>query len=138
MEIFHDRLNAHWYESHTDVLDYINAQNNKYFTSEHLLNALTEQAIHIITNSESKYWYLAANYNLLNCGVWEHIISNSTLDRSFITFEALPGIMGESPDFYIYNNGKAYVEAVMDILLTNYITMVSLLKKGVSNGNYIR
>lgn len=129
MEIFHDKLKAHWYEFHTDVLYYINAQNNRNFTSDHLLNALTEQAIHIITNAESKYWYLAANYDLLNCGVWEHIISNSTIDRSFITFNALPVIMGKSSDFYIYRGGKVHVEAVMDILLTNYNTMVSLLKK---------
>lgn len=129
MEIFHDKPKAHWRELHTDVLHYINAQNNRNFTSDHLLNALTEQAIHIITNAESKYWYQAANYDLLNREVWEHIISNSTIDRSFITFEALPVIMDKSPDFYIYRGVGVYIEAVMDILLTNYNTQVTMLRK---------
>lgn len=129
MEFFHDKLKAHWHEFHTDVLYYINAQNNRNFTSDHLLNALTEQAIHIITNAESKYWYQAANYDLLNRETQAYTISNSTIDRSFITFKALPGIMDKTPDFYIYRGVKVYVEAVMDILLTSYNTQVSLLKK---------
>ena len=94
-----------------------------------LLYKCSEQAIHIVTNAESKYRYLAANYDLLNREVWGQIISNSTIDRSFITFNALPVIMDKSPDFYIYRGGKVYVEAVMDILLSNYNTQVSLLKK---------
>lgn len=129
MENFHYKLNAHWRKFHTDVLQYINAQNNKNFTSEHLLNALTEQAIHIVTNAESKYWYQAANYDLLRREVWGHIISNSTIHGSFITFEALPGIMGKAPDFYVYFSIMEEVETIIDALLANYSTQVSLLKK---------
>lgn len=129
MEIFQDKLKAHWYEFHTDVLYYINAQNNRNFASDHLLNALTEQAVHIITNAESKYWYQAANYDLLNRETQAYIIRDSTIDRSFITFKALPGIMDECPDYRIYRGGRVYIEAVMDILIANYNTQVSLLKK---------
>ena len=89
----------------------------------------SEQAIHIVTNAESKYRYLAANYDLLNREVWGQIISNSTIDGSFITFDALPGIMGKAPDFYVYFSIPVDVETIIDTLLANYSTQVSLLKK---------
>lgn len=137
MKIFHDRLNAHWYEFHTDVLYYINSKNNRSYSSGQMLNAITEQAIHIVTNGDSKHWYLVANYDLLDPTTKNYIINDSNINKSFITFNSLSSIMEVSLDFYSYFSIPVDVETVIDTLLTNYSTQVELLKKGISNGNYI-
>lgn len=88
-----------------------------------------QQAIHIVRYSDSDYWYLAANYDLLNDEMRGFVDVKTFVSESFITFEGLRSHIRRAEGFYMDTVYPPEVEVVMDMLLTNYNTQVAMLRK---------
>ena len=133
MYISYEALRSQWHANHSYVLHYINSWSDYAFTSEHLWNALMQQAMHIVCSSENEYWYLAANYDLLSDDIKGFVDCKTRIARSFITFEALRSIIQRSEGFYVPTEVppefEMDIEIVMNTLLTNYNAQVTMLRK---------
>lgn len=129
MEITYDKLKVNWDQNSSFILHYINSKSDIYFNSERLWNVIMQQAIHIVRSSESDYWYLAANYDLLNDEMKSYVDAKTFINISFITFGAIQSLIRKPESFYIVTLPLMDIEVVMDMLLTNYNTQVTMLRK---------
>ena len=129
MEITYDKLNANWDKNGSFILHYINSKNDMYFGKERLLNVIMQQAMHIVRSSESDYWYLAANYDLLSDEMKSFVDAKTFINISFITFGAVQSLIRKPESFYITTFPLIDVEVVMDMIITNYNTQVTMLRK---------
>lgn len=129
MEITYDKLKKNWDANSSFVLHYINSKNDTYINSERLWNVIMQQAMHIVRSSDSSYWYLAANYDLLNDEMKSYVKFKTFINKSLITFGAIQSLLRKPESFYITTLPLMDIEVVMDMLLTNYNTQVTMLRK---------
>ena len=129
MEITYDKLNANWDRNGSFILHYINSKNDIMFNKERLLNVIMQQAMHIVRSSDSDYWYLAANYDLLNYKMKDIVNTKTFISITFIVLEAVQSLIRKPESFYITTFPIMDVEVVMDMLITNYNTQVTMLRK---------
>lgn len=129
MEITYDKLKKNWDANSSFVLHYINSKSDRYVNSERLWNVIMQQAIHIVRSSDSSYWYLAANYDLLFDKFKDIVNTKTSISIPSIGFGAVQSLIGKPESFYIVTLPLMDVEVVMDMLLTNYNTQVTMLRK---------
>ena len=129
MEITYDKLQKNWDRNGAFILHYINSKNGMYFGKERLLNVIMQQAIHIVRSSESDYWYLAANYDLLNYKMKEIVNTKTFISIPFIVLEAVQSLIRKPESLYITTFPLIDLEVVMDMIITNYNTQVTMLRK---------
>lgn len=129
MEITYDKLNANWDRNGSFILHYINSKNDIMFSKERLLNVIMQQAMHIVRSSESDYWYLAANYDLLNYKMKDIVNTKTFISIPFVVFGAIQDLIQKPESFYITTFPLRDVEVVMDMIITNYNTQVTMLRK---------
>lgn len=129
MEITYDKLKVNWDRNGSFILHYINSKNDMCFCKEHLLNVILQQAMHIVRSSESDYWYLAANYDLLNYKMKDIVNTKTFISIPFVVFEAIQSLIRKPESSYITTFPLRDVEVVMDMIITNYNTQVTMLRK---------
>lgn len=129
MEITYDKLKVNWDRNSSFVLHYINSKSDIMFEKKHLWSALMQQAMHIVRSSDSSYWYLAANYDLLNDKMKSYVDDKTFINKSLITFGAIQSLIRKPESFYITTFPIMDVEVVMDMIITNYNTQVTMVRK---------
>ena len=85
--------------------------------------------MHIVRSSESDYWYLAANYDLLNYKMKDIVNTKTFISIPFVVFGAIQSLIRKPESSYITTFPLIDVEVVMDMIITNYNTQVTMLRK---------